>query len=196
MENYAAIVQQTLAEFETVTVPTDRLEEGKAQLTRRAAYALNRINPNIGLLRKTGGNAVEELSVDVIMDRSDGTWADIASSSGDVVRAVWVHHGERSTDRAWLALWVEPTAHLADLAGPMRLRNQPPGPPIAPPPPAPPPAAGESITYDQFVKVEADEVWRRYLERRGHPPAIPDMYHNAWRRLREGWSHADILKDI
>lgn len=51
-------------------------------------------------------------------------------------------------------------------------------------------------TYDQFVKVEAAEVERAYEHHTGHPPAISDMFHNSWRRLVEGWTHANILHDI
>lgn len=51
-------------------------------------------------------------------------------------------------------------------------------------------------TYDEFVTVESWDVERAYQESRGHPPAISDMYHNAYRRLVEGWSHENILRDI
>lgn len=51
-------------------------------------------------------------------------------------------------------------------------------------------------TYDEFVKTESWDVERAYRESRGHPPAISDMYHNAYRRLIEGWSHDNIIRDI
>lgn len=51
-------------------------------------------------------------------------------------------------------------------------------------------------TYDEFVKTEAQQVWDAYKAHHGHPPGITDMYHNAYRRLVEGWTHRDILHDI
>lgn len=51
-------------------------------------------------------------------------------------------------------------------------------------------------TYDEFVGVESVEVSQAILETHGHNPSPGDMYHNAWRRLVEGWTHANILHDI
>jgi hypothetical protein len=50
--------------------------------------------------------------------------------------------------------------------------------------------------YAQFVTVESWEVEKAYKARTGHGPAISDQYHNAFRRLVEGWTHRDILNDI
>lgn len=50
------------------------------------------------------------------------------------------------------------------------------------------------MTYDQFVQ-EAGEVAQAY--QRAYPrsgrPSPGDFYHCAWRRLREGYSHAGVL---
>ena len=54
-------------------------------------------------------------------------------------------------------------------------------------------------SYDEFIKgpsSEAMQVRAAYLHKTGHEPAIPDYYHNAWRRLRERWTARDIVHDI
>lgn len=52
------------------------------------------------------------------------------------------------------------------------------------------------VSYDQFVKVESWQVRDAYLDAHGREPAISDMYHNAYRRAFEGYSHAAILAGI
>jgi hypothetical protein len=50
--------------------------------------------------------------------------------------------------------------------------------------------------YDVFVQQESNEVAAVYRNEHGHPPGASDLYHNAWRRLEERWTHRDILHDI
>ena len=51
-------------------------------------------------------------------------------------------------------------------------------------------------TYDQFLHVEGPEVDEVFRRTRGHLPGPGDIRHNAWRRLNEGWTQANILQDI
>ena len=129
MDNYASVVAQVLASFPSQKVPSDREEEGKAQLTRVAAWQIHQQNPNVGLLSKPGGNQVGGLAVDVLIDRSDGSSVDCASSTPDGagsvrIRAVWLPNAP-NPDAVWLARWVQPTAALAGAPGPLKSETPP-----------------------------------------------------------------------
>jgi hypothetical protein len=129
MNDYSAIVAQALERLGPLRSNEERqTEENKARVTRLAAFLIHQQNPNIGLLRKDGGNRSliqvngEEIgmSVDLIIDKSDGTFADVASDADDGegfrrAVAVWVPHPETSSDPAWLARWIKPTSALAGL---------------------------------------------------------------------------------
>lgn len=52
------------------------------------------------------------------------------------------------------------------------------------------------VAIAQFVNVESREVAAAYQRVHGVEPAPSDLYHNAWRRLVEGWTHRAILSDI
>lgn len=95
---------------------TPNEEQEKARLTRRAAYLIYQADRNIGLLSKTSGNNIMGLSVDIIIDGTNGEFADIASSrslgDGQVeIIPVWVPN----RDTGLIARWVQPTADLADI---------------------------------------------------------------------------------
>ena len=68
-----------------------------------------------------------------------------------------------------------------------------------PPDPDPEPDPGPVepvVDYDTFVLHEAPEVATTFAAQHHVPPAASDLYHNAWRRLVEAWTHRDILLDI
>jgi hypothetical protein len=50
--------------------------------------------------------------------------------------------------------------------------------------------------YKSFVQDESRDVHDAYLLKHGHPPGPSDLYHNAWRRLQEGWTHNRIIDAI
>lgn len=79
---------------------------------------------------------------------------------------------------------VTPADHLGGAAPPVEPPTTPPTPPSSAP------------TYSQFVNVEAPQVRDAYVKKHGVEPSASDLYHNAWRRLVEGWSHADVLRGI
>jgi hypothetical protein len=122
MDNYAGIVAQVLAsQFSDPVVSTAEEEDGKAQLTRAAAYEIAKTDPNVGLRRKTSGNQVAGLSVDTIVDRTSGQVVDIATSRPEgpgTVRILpgWYDYGNNPAE---IPSYVQPTAALAALPGPM-----------------------------------------------------------------------------
>jgi hypothetical protein len=120
MENYSEFVHRALEQLGTLRAQGEReAEENKATLTRRAAYLIHQVNPNIGLLRKETGNNVMGLSVDLILDRTNGEFADIASDvdDGDGFRRTTAVFLPKH-DPALMPRWVQPTAALAGLAEP------------------------------------------------------------------------------
>jgi hypothetical protein len=128
MKDYSGTVQATLDQFVTPVVRPEDEEKAKAQLARMAAFEISRSNPNIGLVAKTSGNNVGGLSVDLMCDRSDGSWVDMASAidaPGGMRRitVVWLHRPENGN-----LSWVQPTQALANAPGPMQLRVPVPGP--------------------------------------------------------------------
>jgi hypothetical protein len=115
MENYTEFVHRALEQLGTLRSQGEReAEENKARLTRRAAYLIHQANPNIGLLRKETGNNVMGLSVDLILDRTNGEFADIASDvdDGDGFRRTTAMFMPNH-DPALIPRWVQPTAALA-----------------------------------------------------------------------------------
>lgn len=169
MQNYSSIVSVTLAGFSTQTVPTDQEEEGKAQLCRQAGWTIHQQNANIGYLRKDSGNAVAGLTVDVLMDKSDGSAADMASSTpvgapaGHVtITAPWSPYPV-NTDPAWLARWVKPTAELANLPGPLSGGASP----DPPEPPTPPPDLLATTNWLLSIIYQEVKTIRELLEKQG-----------------------------
>jgi hypothetical protein len=120
MDDYSAIVRQALEQLGPMRARDEReTEENKARLTRLAAFRIHQQNADIGLLAKTYGNNVLGLSVDLVVERTTGNFADVATDVDD-------GDGFRRIAAQWIALpadvntsdrsrWVEPTAALAGL---------------------------------------------------------------------------------
>jgi len=119
MENFSQTVQTAFDQLVSEGFPllsTNREEEEKARLTRRAAWLIHQIDRNIGLLQKTSGNNVLGLSVDIIIDKTNGDFADVASSEeigagNRRIMPVWVP----KNDTNLISRWVQPTPELADI---------------------------------------------------------------------------------
>jgi hypothetical protein len=141
MENYTGFVQQALDRLGPMRSQDERAtEENKARLTRLAAYLIHQRNPNIGLIRKDTGNNVMGMSVDLILDRTNGEFADIASDTDDGggFRRI-IPMFIPNTDPTLVPRWVEPTATLAGVDD-QPLANPNPNPTVNPnPTPNPPP---------------------------------------------------------
>lgn len=117
MDDYLATVQLALEQLGTMRANDDReVEENKARLTRRAGYLIHRTNPNIGLLKKESGNQVMGMSVDLIIDRTTGEFADIATDvdDGDGFRRVAAQF-ILNLDTNLIPRWVKPTTAMAGL---------------------------------------------------------------------------------
>jgi hypothetical protein len=139
MQNYGSIVNDTLNSwFTSNVVPAAEEETGKAQLTRAAAWEIYKVDSNIGLMRKESGNNVNGLSVDALVDKVTGEWADIATAQGVgsptvTIKGQWLQHaGSGSAPNNW----VQPTLELAKTPGPMPTSS---GPSPEPPQPGPGP---------------------------------------------------------
>jgi hypothetical protein len=130
MENLSRLVTPVAEDFAELVVPVADEETAKAQLTRRIAYVLHQANPNLGLVSKSSGNAVNGRTTDVVMDRTDGSSVDVATAvslDGEArtrvqIRPVWFPY-KANPDPRWLARWVEPTAAIRDEPGPLPLRE-------------------------------------------------------------------------
>src|SRR6266516_7447459 len=113
MENFDVVehAYQDLLETDKIREGID-VEEQKSILTRRAAYYLNQFNPNIDLLKKTSGNNILGLSVDIILDKSNGDFWDIATDNGKIAKPV---NSEPKIDTSLISRWVQPTKELAEI---------------------------------------------------------------------------------
>ena len=158
--NYSGVAKDVLAEAQTQVVPAEREEEAKAQVTRLVTWRIFQSDPNVGLLSKPGGNQVMGLSVDVLMNRLDGSWADMATATRNGVppgmvrvEPVWIPHGPDTT-AAWLSRWVQPTAALAAAPGPLTFGRPDP----VPPPTQPIPHIPESVLDLSGVQAQLDAI--------------------------------------
>lgn len=168
-------------------------DDRRRRLLRPVCEQLNLIdNGKWGVLLKTDKNP-DYIPVDVIvwldtLEHIDiSTTKDIVGTSNVSIQPVWVNHGKvPKPEWKWLAIENSGIPEIDDPITPIPPVTPPTG-PVTPKPP---------VDYNTFVTKESWEVRDTYLAKRGHEPAISDMYHNAWRRLVEGWSHEKILKDI
>ncbi len=94
------------------------IDEQKAYMTRRAAYYLNLIDSDYGLLSKTTGTQVQGLSTDITIKKSNGEWYDIATDVeiGGGVRAVRPVNAGINIDASLISRWVQPTKEMAGLS--------------------------------------------------------------------------------
>jgi hypothetical protein len=176
MQNYGSVVANVLAtQFVRPQVPAADEETAKAQLTRAAAFEINQIDPNVGLLQKTSGNQVHGMSVDGLVDRSNGDFADIATAEGvgGLVVTIKAHWIQRNGTAPMTSGWIQPTAALALLPGPMERTGEAPGPGPDPGPGPQPPSDNSEVLakldqlidmVDRLMKQQAGDT-ARILER-------------------------------
>lgn len=133
MEHYD-LVEKALSELqnEKIIYPvpiTDsdgeaKIERMKAMLTRRAAYYINQVDSTLGLLRKTSGNNIDGLSVDILL-RKNGEYMDCNSDiTLEGRRFVVPTNGE--VKQGSPEGWVQPTKELAGLTNGVPPVEQPP----------------------------------------------------------------------
>src|SRR5262245_58833444 len=125
--DYLSIVQMVLStKFVSPIVPIAQADAGKAQLTRAAAWEIyNTVDNNMRLLQKTSGTQVNNRSVDIILQGTDGSFADCATDQDNpsdpttkIVAASW---GRKAPDSntSDTSRWIVPTATIAAESGPM-----------------------------------------------------------------------------
>jgi hypothetical protein len=120
--DYSAIVSSVEAMFNRV-VPASQREQAKAQFTRQVAWSIYQIDPNIGLLEKTGGTQVMNMSTDIVVQLSNGAFADVCTdpqiAGGNVqINGTWAAKPP-DVNTSDHTRWIRPTAALANAPGPM-----------------------------------------------------------------------------
>lgn len=160
----------------------------KARLTRRAAYLINQLDSNIGLLSKTEGNQIDGLSVDIIIDRISGEFADVASSqplrNGVRIIPVWVP----KQDKNLIDRWVQPTRELAGLTD----STEPVKPPIVIPPTIDTPEGTWFIgkNGETMFSKHMDNGWgRRYIYHNNVLYVQGMIGNDDWYKWDNGWVH-------
>lgn len=122
--DYSSIVASVVATFASMVVPYADREAGKAQLTRKVAWEIyNTVDTHIGLLAKTSGTQVNGRSVDICVQMTDGSYADVASDhdNGDGTATIsggWTRKAPDS-NTADASRWIVPTAGIAAESGPL-----------------------------------------------------------------------------
>src|SRR4029434_6769577 len=78
MENWSAIFQETIDEFESPYVPGDQGDAGKGQVLVRAGYRIHTtLDVNVGYISKQPGQTqFYGVAVDALTHRLDGSGAD------------------------------------------------------------------------------------------------------------------------
>ena len=145
MQNYSDVFAQTLAEFESNYVPGDQGDAGKGQVTARAGYRINKtMNSNTGYIAKNPGQTqFHGISVDALLDRSDGSGADFLTDElqPDGRRLIKLAYSVYPTPPPGTPMppsnWVQPTDTHLTYPGPMKLKDSAPvpGPEPEPTPP-------------------------------------------------------------
>lgn len=146
-------------------------DQMKGTVFLRAAYYINQLNPNLGLLVKTSGANIKGFSTDLLVERGTGWFVDTLTTG------CCDEHGQRFALARWgvgppdantsdPSRWFKPTAELAGLT------NQPP--PIVVPPTPPPVVTPVPVLTD-------DDVTER---------AILQLLQDHDRRAEEHWKEA------
>lgn len=215
VQNYKHVYDEVLAGYQSLVLPSAQEEEGKAQATRETAWRVHQQNPNIGLLAKTSGNNVNGRSVDILMDRTDGSSADAGTAlqntpqQGQVtIASAWTAYAPTS-DPAWLERWIAPTAAIAAEAGPLVLKGEQPAPgpdpnppqPLEPMPPMPTewsPAEWLSLQWYSEAGNALDAVYCNVLTAEGATElrhADPGGWGNWWFHIvEEKWSVPQVVE--
>ena len=120
--NYHDMVKAALGKFESPIVPLSEGDAGKAQLTRLAAWDIYQIDQNIRLFKKTGGAQINGRSTDILVQATDGSFADCATytdgQNPTAVRTTWVDHVADS-NTSDTSRYIVPTEAIANEPGPM-----------------------------------------------------------------------------
>ena len=123
MPNYSAIAHAAESKFVSLVVPIAEEEDGKAQLTRQIAWDIYQVDTRIRLFEKTSGAHVYDMSTDLVVLGTDGSWADVATAkdNGDGTVTIKSRWGDGGPDAntSQEDRWIVPTEAIAMLDGPM-----------------------------------------------------------------------------
>lgn len=153
MQNYSQYFANALADFESPLCPAGTEDAAKGQVTVRAGYYIHLVNFNIGYIAKnTGQTQFAGVGVDVLKDKSDGSWDDYLTDidAGNGMREVRIAYSPHPADGSGASLWVEPDESYLTVPGPLVLKSETPDPPD--PEPEPEPVPPDS---DQLARIEA-----------------------------------------
>ena len=154
MQNFSAVYEQTLTEFQSLIVPKAQADAAKGQVNMRAGLKCFAMDRSIGFVKKNPGQVQHAgVGVDVLMSNADGSWddylTDVKVDGNDAVRRITVAYTPHPAAGAPpFPDWVQPTlAHVA-VPGPLQLKSDVgpgPGPEPAPEPPS-------SDQYDEIIR--------------------------------------------
>lgn len=137
MQNYSQVFADTLAEFVSPIVPADQGDNGKGQVTARAAYTINTtMNANVGHIGKNPGqtqyptpsiDGLKGIAVDALMDKGDGTGADYLTdvdlgNGTREIRLAYTPYAPPPPGTDPTANYVAPSTTYRDLPGPLTLK--------------------------------------------------------------------------
>lgn len=199
---------------ECLIVHKSEADERRRQFLRPIVEQLNSIdNDKWGVLIKTDKNP-DFIPVDIIvwkdtLEHIDVNTAKLIPGKPDMreIKPVWVNHGVIPPNKQQHWLWLDIAASGIENLDCASIPN--------PIPPIPQPANCKEcenkleecqkklaiatippVDYSTFVAKESFEIQDAYVKKHGHLPSPSDMYHNAWRRLVEKWSHEYIIANI
>jgi hypothetical protein len=150
MQNYSQVFADTIAEFQSPYVAGDQGDNGKGQVTARAAYKIfTTMNANVGHIGKNPGqtqypnpsiDGLRGIAVDALTDKADGTGADfltdvLQADGRRLIAVAYTPYAPPPVGSDPAAGWVAPSTTYRDLPGPLTLKvpDVPPGPTPVPP---------------------------------------------------------------
>lgn len=143
MQNWSQVFADTLALYESCYVPGDQGDAGKGQVCVRAGLTIYQMfDLNVGYIRKNPGQTqFNGVSVDALLDKSDGTWADyltdeLQPDGTRLIKLAYSPHNEPVPPGTPLPPldWVQPIAAYLEYPGPLVLIDDEPDPDPAPGP--------------------------------------------------------------
>jgi hypothetical protein len=140
MQNFSAVYEQTLAEFQSLIVPNDQADAAKGQVNTRAGLKINAMDRSIGFIRKNPGQTQHAgVGVDTLMSNVDGSWDDYltdvaVNATSRRIKVAYTPHPAAGSPP--YPDWVQPTAAHVAVPGPLQLKSDVgPGPDPTPEPP-------------------------------------------------------------
>jgi len=152
MQNFSAVYEQTLNEFQSLIVPNDQADAAKGQVNTRAGLKINAMDRSIGFIRKNPGQTQHAgVGVDTLMSNADGSWDDYltdvaVNATSRRIKVAYTPHPAAGSPP--YPDWVQPTAAHVAAPGPLVLKSD-----VGPGPgPEPTPEPPSSDQYDEIIR--------------------------------------------